>query len=394
MRNLLAEFWTRLRNAVVVFWWRLEAFSVAAWARLLGAFVGVRIFIPIAVVALLLAGYTWWWRQVAQSVRFSAEMFQSDQHALGREAQWDSLDISGFPYRVEALFNNPHVTAPDRGVAWDGKTVVVQIEPLKPRHISFSFEGHQHVLYAKDNRLIEGGIDANKAEVNIVAGLQGAEQIALALEGLSGQGEYNSRHVELVVQSASASADVEASDHDAMTAPIALSATLNNVAVRGDIVLPLGPTIALIDLKAHLRYPTLAPEGAVPSFFTAWRGTDTPVQIEAFKLDWGGVTIEAKGDIKLDAETRPQGRLHLKIGNHRHLIGVLKAQGLISPEAETNINTALNTLAFMSGDPERRIDVTLAFTGGVAYLELFGLVPIKIGPVAPLFPPPTLAMPG
>ena len=48
----------------------------------------------------------------------------------------------------------------------------------------------------------------------------------------------------------------------------------------------------------------------------------------------------------------------------------------------------------MSGDPERRIDVTVAFSGGVAYLELFGLVPIKVGPVAPLFPPPALAMPG
>jgi len=383
MRDLLTDYWLRLRLVAIAVWTRLRAVAV-----------GVRLFIPIALVALLLAGYTWWWQQVANSVRASAGQFQSDQHAQGREAMWDSLDVSGFPYRVQALVNNPRITAPDRGIAWDGKSVTLNIEPLKPRHISLSFDGHQHVLYVKDGRLIEGGVDTNKALVNIVAGLNGTEQVALEVEGLSGQGEYNSQHVELVVQSAAASADVEDSDPDATTAPIAVTATLNNVALRGDIALPLGPTITLIELKAHLRYPSLAPEGAAPSLVSAWRETDTPIQIEGFKLDWGGVTVDAHGDIKLDAQTRPEGRLNLKIGNHRRLLEVLRTEGWISAEAEPNINGALNTLAFMSGDPERRIDVTVAFTGGVAYLELFGLLPIKIGPVHPLFPPPALAMPG
>ena len=383
MRDLLTDYWLRLRLIIIRAW---------GWLRV--AFAGVRLFIPIAVIALLLTGYTWWWQQVANSIRFGAGQFQSDQHAQGREAQWDSLDVSGFPYRVEAQFASPRITAPDRGIAWDGKAVALHIEPLSPRHISLSFDGHQHVLYVKDGRLIEGGADANKAQVDIVAGMHGTDQVTVEVEGLSGQGDYNSQHVELVVQSASASADVESSDPDATTAPIALTATLNNIALRGDIALPLGPTITLIDLKAHLRYPSLAPEGAAPSLVSAWRETDTPIQIEAFKLDWGGVTVEAHGDVKLDAQTRPEGRLRLKVGNHRRLLEVLKAQGWISAEAEPNIDAALNTLAFMSGDPERRIDVSVNLSGGFAYLELFGLVPIKIGPVAPLFPPPSLAMPG
>src|SRR5215813_10842760 len=103
MRNLLADLWTRVRNAVVVAWWRLENFSVAFWHWLRSAVVGVRLFIPIAFIALLLAGYTWWWQQIANSVRDSVGQFQLDQHAQGREASWDSFDVSGFPYRVQAL---------------------------------------------------------------------------------------------------------------------------------------------------------------------------------------------------------------------------------------------------------------------------------------------------
>ena len=383
MRNLLTDIWMRLRLALVQLWMRLRT-----------AFAGVRIFVPIALIALLLAGYTWWWQQVADSVRDGAGQFQIDQHAYGREALWDGLDLSGFPYRVEAQFKAPRITAPDRGFAWDGKSVVLNVQPLRPRHISLNFEGHQHVLYVKDGRLVEGGADANKAVVNIVAGRNGTEAIRLELESLSGQGEWNAKHIELVVQNASASADVEESDPDATTAPIALTATLNNVALRGDLALPLGPAITLISMQAHLRYPSLVPDAASPGLITAWRATNTPIEIETFNLDWGGVTVEAHGNIKLDAEARPEGRLHLKIGNHRRLLEVLTAEGWVSPEAQPSITGALNTLAFMSGDPERRIDVAVSFSDGSAYLELFGLVPIRIGPVSPVFPPPALAMPG
>lgn len=394
MRDLFHDLTTRLRAFLIASWWRSRLAAINGWAHLTAAVAGVRIFIPIALVALVLAGYTWWWQQVASSVRIAVGQFQAEQLAQQRETVWDSLDVSGFPYRVEGLITAPRITAPDLGMAWDGKAVALNVQPLNPRHISLSLHGRQHVLYAKDGRLIEGGADANKAMINIVAGSQGMEQIALEVEGLSAQGEWVGRHIELVVPSASASADVKESDPDATTAPIAVSATLSNVAVRGDLTLPLGPIITLIELKAHLRYPSLAPEGPAPSLVTAWRTTDTPVRIEELKLDWGGVTVDARGDLKLDAHTRPEGRMQLKIGNHRRLLDVLMAGGWISPEALPNIDAALNTLAFVSGDPERRIDVTVRFGEGQAYLELFGLVPIKIGPVAPLFPPPTLALPG
>lgn len=394
MRNLLTDLWTRLRVSLYSLWLKTRLLAIRTWTRTVAMIAGVRIFIPIGLVALLLAGYTWWWQQIANSIRAGAGQFQLDQTALGRETQWDGIDVSGFPYRIEALITAPRITAPDRGIAWDGKAVVLNVQPLKPNHISLGFQGHQHVLYAKDGRLIEGGADANKAIVNIIAGSSGTDQVAVEVEGLAVQGEWVGRHIELVVPSASASADVQESDPDATTAPITVSATLNNIAVRGDLTLPLGPIITMIEIKAHLRYPSLTPEGAAPSLVSAWRTTDTPIMIEGFKLDWGGVTLDARGEVKLDAQTRPEGRLHLKVGNHRRLLEVLTADGWITPEALPNINAALNTLAFVSGDPERRIDVTVSFREGSAYLELFGLLPIKVGPVQPLFPPPALAMPG
>lgn len=394
MRNLLTDLWPRLRASLYSLWLKTRLLAITSWSRALAMIAGVRIFIPIAAVALLLAGYTWWWQQIASGIRVGAAQFQADQRALQRETAWDSLEISGFPYRVEALITGPKITAPDRGIAWDGKAVVLHMQPLNPRHVSLSFQGRQHVFYAKDGRLIEGGADANKAMLNVMAGSNGAEQIALEVEGLSAQGEWVGRHIEIVVPSASASADVAESDPDATTAPITVSATLSNVALRGDLTLPFGPIISLVEVKAHLRYPSLTPEGTSPSLVSAWRTTDTPIVVEGFKLDWGGVTLDARGEIKLDTQTRPEGRLHLKIGNHRRLLEVLTAEGWVSPEALPNINAALNTLAFVSGDPERRIDVTVSFAEGSAYLELFGLLPIKIGPVQPLFPPPALALPG
>ncbi len=365
MRNLLADIWMRLRAGLTAVW----------------------VFVPIALIALLLAGYTWWWQQVADGVRSSAGQFQIDQRAQGREALWDDLDVSGFPYRVEAQFDAPRITAPDRGFAWDGKSVVLDVQPLRPRHIGLNFQGHQHLLYAKDGRLIEGGADATKALVSIVAGPSGAEEVGLAIEGLSGQGDWDARHIELVVQNATATARLADEVVDAATPPIALTATLNNIALRGDLALPLGPTITLVDLQARFKFPGTPAEGASTTLLAAWRATHTPIEILNFNLDWGGVTLVARGELKLDALARPEGRLQLKIGNHRRLLEVLIAEGWINPEAQTGIAAALNTLAFMSGDPERRVDVAVRFVDGSAYLEFFGLVPIRVGQVGPLFGP-------
>ena len=383
MRNLLAQIWMRLRLRVSDGWVRWRPVLASIW-----------ILVPIALIAILLAGYAWWWQQVADGIRIGASQFQLEQHAQGREAQWDDLDISGFPYQVEAQFNAPRITAPDRGFAWDGKSVVLDIAPLKPRHISFNLQGHQHLLYAKDGRLIEGGADAAKALVTIVAGAAGAEEVGLDIEGLSSQGDWNARHVELVVQNASATAHVGDGDAKAATSPIVVAATLNNIALRGDIVLPLGPAITLVDLKARFSFPNTPAAGPSPSLLAAWRATDTPVEIQSFDLDWGGVTLEAHGALKLDALARPEGRLQLKIGNHRRLLEVLTAEGWISPDGQNAIASALNTLAFMSGDPARRIDVTLRLADGAAFLELFGLVPLRVGPVGPLFNPVPSTTPG
>jgi hypothetical protein len=369
MRHLLADFWMRLRGGLAGLW----------------------IFLPIGLIAVLIASYTWWWQQVADGVRSIAGQFQLDQHAQGREALWDDLDVSGFPYRVEAQFNAPRVTAPDRGFAWDGKTVVLDVQPLRPRHVALNFLGHQHFLYAKDGRFIEGGGDADKALVNIVTGSNGTEELGIDIQALSGQGDVDARHIELVVQNATATARVT-DDNAAATLPqIDLAATLSNIALRGDVVLPLGPTINLLDLQARLKLPSTLAEASGTTLIAAWRATGTPVEIENFNLDWGGVTLAAHGELKLDSHARPEGRLQLKIGNHRRLLEVLIAEGWVNANAQKGIDAALNTLAFISGDPERRVDVAVRFTEGDVFLEFFGLVPIRVGQVGPIFAPPQLS---
>jgi hypothetical protein len=361
--------------------------AATLWRGLLAGFAAVRIFVPLALVALLLTAYAWWWQEVAGGVRAAAGQFKMEQRALNREAQWDALEIGGFPYRVEARFAAPHLTAPDRGFAWDGKTLALRVQPLRPHHIAFDFQGHQHLLYAKDGRLIEGDIDANQALVNVVVAATGIAEIGLEVEGLSGRGAWDGRHIELVVRSASANARAS-QDEEASGTPIAIEAKLDNVALRGDLVLPLGPAIALVALKARLRLPIQQSDAPIPDLVAAWRATNTPLEIDEFQLDWGGVTVAAYGALELDRFGRPEGRLQLKIGNHKRLVEVMTAEGWISAEAQANVMTALNTLAFVSGDKERRVDVSLRLSQGSAFLELFGLVPIRMGPVAPIIPPP------
>src|SRR5262249_21630142 len=124
----------------------------------------VFIFVPIALLALAIAGYGWWWGIVATKIRASTIAFLDAQQQIGRELTWDALQIEGFPYRIQTTLSALHFTAPDRGAAYDAERIVVDVQPFALHRVAFSLEGQQHFFYAKE-RWIETDTRADKALV-------------------------------------------------------------------------------------------------------------------------------------------------------------------------------------------------------------------------------------
>jgi hypothetical protein len=358
---------------------------IAAWLRRQAVrnLTALWIFLPVALIALALAGYGWWWQTVADGMRASVATFQAQQVALGREVKWDSFTVQGFPYKVEGTLSTLHLTAPDRGAAYDGERIVVRMQPFGLNSVALSLEGQQHFFYARE-RWIEAKARADTSLVTLTAE-RDSERIDVDLVRLTGKAKFDDKDVNFIVDKArSGLTFTRASDPNAPPR-VQLLARLQNIALQGNIELPLGPAIAWVDVDASATVPSGLTEASASALIDGWRRAGTPIEVRRFELEWGGVMIGASGAFKIDAQSMPEGRMLLTLGNHPRILELMRDAGWIKPETEALARKVLDVLAFMSGDEHRRVSVPLRIEKGDVYL----------GParVATLTPQPVIAQP-
>jgi len=325
----------------------------------------VFIFIPITLLALAIAAYGWWWGIVADNLRAEAVAFQAAQRDLGRALTWDALKIEGFPYRVDATLSLLDFTAPDRGATWKGERVVVHVPPLSRNRIDVALEGQQYFFYAKD-RWIETNARADKALVSLTSNAS-AQRVGIDIERLTGKAKYDATDVNFIVERAVGGLNLtDATGSDKMPR-VEIAAELKNIALQG-LDLPLGPSIALIQIDAGAKFPSELPQASATTLFAEWRRRGTPIQLKKFELEWGGISVGAVGEFTLDANTLPEGSLRLKLGNHARILELLEANGWITRETRVAAKPVLDVLAFISGDTQRRVSVPLKIKNGDVFL--------------------------
>lgn len=343
--------------------------SLGSWLRRQGAlrWRSAVMLIPVAALALGLAGYGVWWRLLADSVQDSLSTIQNEQKALGRNLEWSALTVDGFPYMVDATLSKLRLLAPDIGAVWDGERVVVRLRPLSPGSIRISLEGPQHFFHVANGRWIEGDVVADKA---LFSGRSKdrMQSVTAEIERLTGKGKLDASDFSFILERGTAGLALNAAEGNASLPRLDISAQITNLALQGQVVLPLGPSIEQFSLDVGVSLPKTLPVATVDAIVQAWRATGTPIEIRAFSFDWGGVHLSATGEILLNGQGLPEGYLKLTIGNHSRMLQVLEEMGWISSETHARAKPILDVMAFVSGDPKRKISVPLRFAGGDVYL--------------------------
>lgn len=325
------------------------------------------VLLPVAAIALGLAGYGIWWRVLADSVSDAIVGLQSEQKNLGRNLEWSALRIEGFPYLVEATLSKTRLMAPDIGTVWDGERVVIRLRPLSPGSIRVLLEGQQHFFHVLNGRWIEADMRADTA---LLSGRSKAASQAInaSIERLTGKAKLDAADFHFILERGRAGLVLHAAETKGGLPRLDLSMEVSNLGLQGQIPLPLGPSLDLLEIDLGLHLPEQLPVGAVDAILQAWRETQTPLIIRRFALDWAGVHLSSVGELRLDERGLPAGHLRLTIGNHSRLLEVLESMGWITPDAHKRAKPVLDVLAFVSGDPKRKVSVPLRFSGGEVYL--------------------------
>ncbi len=105
------------------------------------------------------------------------------------------------------------------------------------------------------------------------------------------------------------------------------------------------------------------------------------INFDNVRIDWGELGLTASGMVMLDRNGIPDGRISITAKNWRKMYGAFVNAGLVAPNVKSTVESLLEILANMSGDPGS-LEAPLSFQNGR----------MSFGPI-PLGPAPRLAMP-
>ncbi len=326
--------------------------------------------ILLVVVLLVAAAWGGYWFIGARAVESSLANWIEERREEGWVADYSSLETRGFPNRFDTTITELHLADPETGLAWSAPVFQILALSYRPNHIIAVWPGEQTVA----TPLQRISVTADTFRGSLVLQPDTSLELDRAVVELS---------------------DVKLASTDGWSASLE-SGSLGTRQTVGrpnthDIgfdAVGLRPSRDLLD--------ALDPSGSLPQVFdrihiettiafdAPWNRfavEDRRPQITAFDLNrldakWGGMDLQAAGELTVDGAGIPTGRITVRARNWREMLDVAVATGLVADGLEGALERALELLAGLSGSPET-LDAPLSFQNGIV---TFGPIPLGTAP--------------
>ncbi len=279
------------------------------------------LYLPLAALGLVVAGWSSFWFVARGLVNDGLNKAIEDARARGDV--WTCLDrsLSGYPFRLELRCKSITLarTASAGVVQLSTGPMLAVGQPQTPSHVIVQIDGPM-LMNLADGRRIEARWDLLEA----------------SRKGSGGDLERLSLDVRKPVVSVSgpqaavstfSSATLEAHVRRHPARPAADKARDLFVRVTqlasGDLDALFGDTnLSDVDLQITTNQADLLANGITPTSLEAWRSAAGKLEITRLALKKGLKQIEAKGELWIDDDKRPAGRLEPSVANIDQFAGI------------------------------------------------------------------------
>lgn len=328
----------------------------------------MKFILPLGGIIALLVLYSIYWFYAAGRVNEAVLDWIEEKEGLGYQIVYSELQVRGYPYRFQIEFDGAEITAPRSDGGWNATLERLQANalPYDFSHWIVSFGGPMHIR--SDRELM---VNAREARVSLRtndAGQTervGAEILALSVETVGGD-PLDIEYVESFVLGGSVEAD------NSLRVRIqANGVRASEQESSQDLIRAFGQTGEQFRLDfAVTEWTALARDGDVGS----WTRAGGQLQINDAQLNWGPAQLNGgEGELGLDNEFQPDGRLSISIGDPDSLAVALVGAGLIPQENEE----ALRLAAMMAPRGPEGVSLGFRLRDGGIYLG-----PVRIGRLA------------
>ena len=323
---------------------------------------------------LVLAAFGWglYWFVGARATERGLTAWLDARRAEGWTAQAASLATNGFPNRFDTTFEALNLSDPETGVGWSAPWFQILSLSYKPTHVIAAWPGEQELR-------LDGEVVAIASE-RMVGSLELGTTLDLPLQRLV----IDAETAELVAARGWTAA-VDAAQVALRESPGATGAPVYDLAISFDGFAPDSTEIRRLRGLAGLPevIETLSAEMTV-GFDKGWdlsaiedrRPQPRDIAVTALDARWGDLALAGTGALTVDAAGIATGEIVLEATNWRDILALAEASGALPATQAPLVKGALETIARLSGNPER-LDVALRFSRGFV---LLGPVPLGAAP--------------
>jgi hypothetical protein len=326
----------------------------------------------IALLAGLSGGYVWYWNQLADGMQDGLKIWLGQRRAEGFVAENGPVNVSGFPWSVEATIARLELGRANKGEPgywrWNALDIATRLSPLKPWRILVTTHAPQRAEFTdKHGTLRDLTVAARKAKGKFDIAKDGRlAAVDLHFDGLALSGSALAGPVLAGRLTAKANLS-QATEIDLLADKIQLP---KNIA-------PLfGDLVEVVRLQATIAGPL--PRAWSQGPVTTWRDAGGIVDFTRTRVVWGNLDVTAIGTLTLDSRLRPLGSGTASFKDHDKTIRSLADRGLISPLNAAGLTIGLNMLG---KEVNGSIKVPVTAQGGELKVGSFSaarLKPLKI----------------
>lgn len=327
-----------------------------------------RLLIAIVLFATLWGGY--WWVG-SQGVSRGFDAWLDARRAEGWVAETSDLTVRGFPNRFDTTFTQLRLADPETGWAWEAPFFQLLALSYKPNHVIAVWPNAQTLATPYETLTVT----STKMQASAVVGASAAlplERSTLVADTLSIAGPDDQATTMTALRVAVQRVEgTEATYHLGFAADDLAPARAMRLKLDTDGSLPRTLGAFSADLEASFDRPWDR------SAIEQSRPQPTAIKIKLAEARWGELELAAAGQITVDPQGRPDGRIVIKARNWRDILRLAANSGALPQTFANQIEAGLSVLSGLSGNPNT-LDIPLDFRAG-----RMSLGPIPLGP-APL----------
>jgi hypothetical protein len=329
-----------------------------------------RLLIGLVVILAVSAAVVVFWHYASDAFRDGIENWVTARRAEGIQANYGSLVMRGFPFRLQATLREPVLSRPVPGSGaslgrdlvweWRGSEIAVSVQPWNLNRVDLRFPGTNQITvpFGDRGRTVFAAAGRANATLDLDrSGMPASVDLDLSdLDLLSEDGNESVAVAGMELSAVSHSFDTPTHQN----ATFDLSVASRGVELPKQWNPPLGSFVSLLECQASLM--GMIPPGPPEQAAKSWRDEGGTIEVHRLHLEWGPLQIEAGGTLALDSNLQPIGALSAIVRGFSETIDALVAGGMVQPGDGSTAKQVLGLLAKTpkhGGPPEITVPVTL-----------------------------------